>query len=87
MSLSAHGKDISKAEITHISAYGIWLLADDKELFLSYDSFPWFKDQTVGAILNVEELSLGHFFWPDIDVDLTVDIIENPHKYPLISRF
>jgi len=86
MSLSAHGKDISKAEITHISAFGIWLLANDKEMFLSYDTFPWFKDQTVAAILNVEEAHPGHYYWPDIDVDLTDDIIEHPDKYPLISR-
>jgi hypothetical protein len=61
-------------------------LADDKEMFLPYESFPWFKEQTVGAILNVEEPASGHFYWPDIDVDLTVEMIEHPEKYPLISR-
>jgi hypothetical protein len=86
MSLSAHGKSISKVEITNISAHGFWLLAEDKEMFLPYDSFPWFKDQTVAAILNVEEPSDGHFYWPDMDVDLTVDIIENPDSFPLVAR-
>jgi hypothetical protein len=38
---------------------------------MSYKDFPWFKKQTVNAIMNVEELSEGHFYWEDIDVDLT----------------
>jgi hypothetical protein len=42
-------------EVTHISKTGVWLLADDRELFMSYEDFPWFKDAPVGKILNVEE--------------------------------
>jgi len=49
---------------------------------MPYDEFPWFKDQPVKVIYNVEEQSPGHFYWPDIDVDLSEDIIENPAHYP-----
>ncbi len=77
------GKNTLEAEITNISKDGVWLLADDRELFMSYQDFPWFKDAPVGKILNVEQPSEGHFFWPDLDVDLTVDIIEHPERYPL----
>ncbi|HKL81961.1 MAG TPA: hypothetical protein VJ879_05535 [Desulfobacter sp.] len=31
----------------HISTHGIWLLSGDKELFLGYDQFPWFKDVSI----------------------------------------
>jgi hypothetical protein len=62
------------AEVSHISAQGIWLLAHDKELFLPYEQFPWFKDAPVAAILT-EEPRRGHFYWPDLDVDLTEEII------------
>ncbi len=72
-----------KAEITNISAYGVWILSGDRELFMSYEDFPWFKDAPVGKILNVEQPGEGHFYWPDLDVDLTVDIIEYPERYPL----
>ncbi len=71
MSLSALGNTTSAVEVTNISGHGIWLLAHDRELFMPYDEFPWFKDQPVRVILNVEEPSPGHFHWPDIDVDLT----------------
>ena len=34
----------------------------------------------------VEEQSPGHFYWPDIDVDLTEQIIEHPKRYPLVTK-
>jgi Protein of unknown function (DUF2442) len=86
MSSLAHGNNTSAIEVTNISAHGVWLLAHDKELFMSYDDFPWFKDQAVKAIFNVEEQSRDHFYWPDLDVDLTAEIIENPSHYPLEAK-
>ena len=86
MNKLVHGNNTSAIEVTNISAHGVWILAHDKELFMSYDDFPWFKDQTVKSILNVEEPSKGHFYWPDLDVDLSVDIIENPGQYPLKGK-
>jgi hypothetical protein len=73
-------------EITHISAYGVWVLSGDNEFFMSYADFPWFKDVPVGKILNVEELHEGHLYWPDLDVDLSIDIIEHPNRYPLKAK-
>ena len=86
MSLLAHGKNTLAVEITNISAHGVWLLTGNKELFMSYEDFPWFKDQPIKVILNVEEQSPGHFYWPDIDVDLTEEIIEHPERFPLKAK-
>lgn len=86
MRSSAPGKNTSAIEVTHISLHGIWLFAHNEELFMSYDDFPWFKDQTIEAVLNVEELSSDHYYWPAIDVDLTKDIIKNPDKFPLKAK-
>ena len=86
MSLLQHGSSISAIEVTNISAHGVWLLAHGKELFMSYDDFPWFKDQSVKSIINVEEPAPGHFYWPDIDIDVTEEIIENPEKFPLKAK-
>ena len=80
-----HGDNTSAIEVTNISAHGLWLLFNGKELFISYESFPWFKDQTVKSIANVVEQSPGHFYWPDLDVDLTEEIIEHPDHYPLLA--
>lgn len=85
MSPLAHGEATSDVEVTNISAHGIWLLAHGKERFLPYEDFPWFKDQTVKAITKVEEPAPGHYHWPDLDVDLTDEIIEHPEKYPNVA--
>ena len=86
MSSLAHGDNTSAVEVTNISTHGLWLLAHDKELFVSYEEFPWFKDQTVKSIINVKEQSPGHFYWPDLDVDLTEQIIEHPERFPLKAK-
>jgi len=86
MSLSTHGMTTLQVEITNISSYGIWILSNDNELFLSYDEFPWFKDQPLKYILNIEEPIKGHFYWPDIDVDLSIDSINHADRFPLKAK-
>jgi len=86
MSLLAHGNSILEVEVTNISTHGVWLFAHGEELFMSYDDFPWFREVAVKSIVNVEEQSPDHFYWPDLDVDLTREIIKHPERFPLKSR-
>jgi hypothetical protein len=86
MKLGQIGRSGLKVEVTNISSHGIWLLTKDKELFLSYEDFPWFKDVPIKQILNIEEVMPGHFYWPELDVDLSVEIIEHPERFPLNAR-
>jgi hypothetical protein len=80
------GPATSEAEVTNISKHGFWLLVDGRELFLPFTEFPWFKQAPVEAILHLDRLTLGHFYWPDLDVDLSLDSIEHPERYPLKSK-
>lgn len=86
MNSSALGKSTSPIEVTHISNHGVWLLASGREWFMSYDDFPWFRDVAVGKILNIEEPTPGHYYWPDLDVDLTEEIISHPERFPLQAK-
>ena len=86
INLSAPGEPIFKVEVTHISPHGIWLLTREKELFLPYDEFPWFKEASVAQILAVEELAPGHFYWPELDIDLDIESIEHPERFPLTAK-
>ena len=81
-----HGIRTSEAEVTHVSSHGVWLLADGQERFLSFDDFPWFKDAPIGKVLNVERVAEGHFRWPELDIDINIDSIEHPEKYPLKAK-
>ena len=86
MSSQPPGKSTSDAEIGNISTHGIWLLSGDEEFFLSYEDFPWFKDVPIGRILNVQQPAPGHFYWPELDVDLGLDSIQHPERFPLRAR-
>ena len=76
----------SAAEVTNISKHGFWMLINGRELFLRFEEFPWFKEATVEAILRLERPTPGHLFWPELDVDLALDSIEHPQRYPLTSK-
>jgi len=86
MSSKPLGKNTSAVEVTHINKHGLWLLAGDREVFMAYEDFPWFKEAPVGKILNVEEPTPGHFYWPDLDVDLGIETIEKPGTFPLKAK-
>ncbi len=80
------GTATSAAEVTNISQHGFWMLIDGRELFLPFDEFPWFKQATIDAILHVQRPAPEHLHWPDLDVDLSVDSLEHPERYPLRSK-
>lgn len=80
------GTATSTAEITNISKHGFWMLIDDRELFVPFDEFPWFKRASVEAILRLERPTPGHLHWPELDVDLALNSIEHPEQYPLTSK-
>lgn len=84
MKSSALGERTSLVEVSNIDSFGVWLLMGDKEYFLPYDDFPWFSDATVAQILNVELVHGEHLRWPDLDVDLCIESLANPERFPLI---
>ena len=82
----ADGKITLQAEVTHIDKQGLWLLIGEKELFLSFKNFPWFRNASVAAIHNVEFLNARSLRWPDLDIDLAVESIEHPERFPLVAQ-
>jgi hypothetical protein len=86
MSSQPLGNSILGVEVTNISSHGIWLLTKEGEYFLSYEEYPWFKDAPVSKIIKIEEPSPGHFYWPELDVDLCIESIKYPEKYPLKAK-
>ena len=76
----------SGAEILNVSPHGLWILVLEKEHFLDFDHFPWFRGATLEQLFGVELLHGEHLYWPDLDVDLDIDRIEHPEKYPLVSE-
>ena len=86
MKSATRGRSTFPAEVTNVSPHGFWLFIDERELFVPFKEFPWFREASVREITNVQLPSAHHLYWPDLDVDLAVESIEHPEKYPLVSR-
>jgi len=50
---------------------------------LSHEEYPWFKNSKIAEIQNVELNHGNQLHWPDLDVDLELESLEDPEKYPL----
>jgi hypothetical protein len=73
-------------EIGNIDRLGVRLLIGDREYFLPYEDFPWFRETKVADILNVQLVHDTHLYWPVLDVDLCIESLVCPERFPLVSR-
>jgi len=80
------GKSTSAIEVGNVTGHGFWLLVDGRELYLPFDQFPWFRQASIEALTRIERPSPHHLYWPILDIDLAVESIEHPERYPLVSR-
>ena len=80
------GSDTLVAEVTHVSRHGFWLLLDTKELLVPFAEFPWFRHATIAQLSDVSWPTLNHLYWPQLDVDLSVESIEYPERFPLRAQ-
>jgi len=80
------GQSTSPVEVTNVSAHGFWLFIGERELFVPFKDFPWFREASVREIANVQLPSPQHLHWPDLDIDLAVESLEHPENYPLVSQ-
>jgi hypothetical protein len=61
-------------------------LCENKEYFIGFNDYPAFKNATVDSIFNLKFSSPKQLHWPDIDVDIEVDALEKPERFPLIFK-
>ena len=86
MESAPRGTSTSAAEVTNVSAHGFWVSLAEEKLFVSFTEFPWFQNASIRAITHIEWPSPNHLYWPDLDIDLAVESLRHPEKFPLVSR-
>jgi hypothetical protein len=86
MTSALRGKRTSAVQVTNVSPHGFWLLLDERELFVAFTEFPWFHGATIRQLTDVERPVSHHLRWPSLDVDLSIESIEHPDRFPLVSR-
>ena len=75
----------SAVEVTNVSQHGMWLFLGEEEFMLPFEKFPWFRQATIAQLSQVEWPSANHLYWPQLDIDLSVESIRNPDAFPLVS--
>ena len=86
MKSSKPGINTLTSSVTSISKFGFWVLTEDKEYFISFNDYPAFKKTAVDQIFNLKFLSPNQLHWPDIDVDIELDALEKPERFPLLYK-
>ena len=69
-----------------INAQGIMITVDGNDYFLSYNRVPWMKDAPISSVLNVQKEGRAAIVWPELDVDLEIESLKHPERYPLIMK-
>ena len=80
------GTITSVPEVTHVSKHGFWMLLDTEELLVPFEHFPWFKQATIEQLSDVRWPTENHLYWPQLDIDLSVESIRNPSAFPLVAK-
>ena len=73
------------ASISSIQQDGFQLLTEEGECFVLFERYPAFRKAKVDQIFHIEQDD-DAFYWPDLDIDIELDALMHPERYPLIFR-
>ena len=76
----------TSASVLMINAQGILLSVQGQDYFLSYNRIPWMRDAAIKCVLNVQMSGRHAIEWPDLDVDLEIESLKHPERYPLVIK-
>ncbi len=76
----------TSVSVLMINAQGIMLSVCGNDYFLSYNRIPWMRDASIKSVLNVKMSGRNAIEWPDLNVDLEIDSLKHPERYPLIMK-
>ena len=69
-----------------INAQGMLITVQGQDYFISYNRVPWLRDARISSVLNVRMSGPRAIEWPDLDVDLEIESLRHPERYPLIIK-
>jgi predicted RNase H-like HicB family nuclease len=82
-SSNAGNSTTATVEVVSVSKHGLWLHVEGEEFFLPFEKYPWFGGAPLLSVFRVELLHGFHLRWPNLDVDLEIDALRHPERYPL----
>ncbi|MBR6877864.1 MAG: DUF2442 domain-containing protein [Bacteroidales bacterium] len=69
-----------------INGQGIMITVGGRDYFLSYNRIPWMREASIKDVLNVQMCGDEAIEWPALDVDLEIESLRHPERYPLLIK-
>lgn len=83
--LKTNSSDTS-VNVLMINDKGIMLSVKGNDYFISFNRIPWIKSASIMDALNVKMSGRNAIEWPTLDIDLEIDSLKHPERYPLIMK-
>lgn len=69
-----------------INEKDLMLSVQGNDYFLSYNRIPWMREASINDALDVRMSGRNAIEWPRLDVDLEIESLKHPERYPLIMK-
>ncbi|MEI6056351.1 MAG: DUF2442 domain-containing protein [Lentisphaerota bacterium] len=69
----------NKVFVSSINSEGINVSINDKNYFLPFSRYPWFRYCSVDELMEVSTDGIG-IYWDKADIELELEMINDPHK-------
>lgn len=69
-----------------INDKGLMLSVKGNDYFISYNRVPWMRDARISDVLDVRLQGHNAIEWPKLDIDLEIESLKHPERYPLIMK-
>ena len=82
--ISISSDEKPNCQITAVTEIGLWLLVGDEEYFVPFAEYPHFQTALLDQIFAVEWIAPGQVRWEALDIDIELDALMAPDRYPLV---
>ena len=76
----------TSANVLMINDKGLMLSVLGQDYFISFNRLPWMKDAAIRDVLDVQMCGDDAIEWPKLDIDLEIDSLKHPERYPLVMK-
>lgn len=76
----------TSANVLMINDKGLMLSVLGQDYFISFNRLPWMKDAPIRDVLDVQMCGDDAIEWPKLDIDLEIDSLKHPERYPLVMK-
>ena len=76
----------TSVSVLMINGQGIMITVGGQDFFLSYNRIPWMREASIKDVLNVQMCGDEAIEWPALDVDLEIESLRHPERYPLLIK-